>query len=492
MALPYDDLVRLRRTDPAWRLLTADRAPVIATFLDRAFRSGERRTWAESEITVVLEDVLFEVQALEGAEAVPRSAGDYLTEWAQDDKGWLRKFYPAGTDEAHFDLSPAAERALGWLDTLFDRGFIGTESRLRTAIHLLEQIVEGVEDDPDERVRRLEAQRAEIDRQIAAIRAGDVPILDDRGLRERFLQFARLARDLLSDFRAVEHRFRELDRDVRTRIAGWEGDKGTLLRDVFGDRDVIADSDEGQSFRAFWDFLMTPESQEHLSQLLDRVLEIEALSEEGAPGESQSSLRRVHYEWIVAGEQTQRTVARLSQQLRRFLDDQAYLENRRIIETLNRIGRHALAIASDGRSGPDMDIDGTAAEVSLPLERPPASAVDDDTIDLKLDDTAVEDLDLSMLFDQVFVDTARLERQIGDLLAMADQVSLATVVHRYPLREGLAELVGYLSGASSSSAAVIDEDRRDVLEWTDRRGVRRRARVPVVVFRRTEGSGSHG
>ena len=123
MALPYDDLVRLRRTDPAWRLLTADRAPVIATFLDRAFRSGERRTWAESEITVVLEDVLFEVQALEGAEAVPRSAGDYLTEWAQDDKGWLRKFYPAGTDEAHFDLSPAAERALGWLDTLFDRGF---------------------------------------------------------------------------------------------------------------------------------------------------------------------------------------------------------------------------------------------------------------------------------------------------------------------------------------------------------------------------------
>ena len=111
MALPYDDLIRLRRTDPSWRLLTADRAPVIAAFLDRAFRGDSRRARAESELTVLLEDLLFEVQTWEGEEAIRRSASDYLTEWAQDDKGWLRKFYPPGQDEPHFDLSPAAERA---------------------------------------------------------------------------------------------------------------------------------------------------------------------------------------------------------------------------------------------------------------------------------------------------------------------------------------------------------------------------------------------
>jgi hypothetical protein len=33
-------------------------------------------------------------------------------------------------------------------------------------------------------------------------------------------------------------------------------------------------------------------------------------------------LKRVHYDWLEAGEHTQRTVALLSQELRRFLDDQ--------------------------------------------------------------------------------------------------------------------------------------------------------------------------
>lgn len=473
-------------------MLTADRAPVIASFLDRAFREGTQRTWPESELVVLLEDVLFDVQELEGADAVPRSPAEYLTEWAQDDKGWLRKFYPPGEDEAHYDLSPGAERALGWLDSLFERGFIGTESRLLTAVHLLEQIVEGVEEDAGERIRRLEEQRGEIDRQIAAIRAGDIPMLDDRSLRERFLQFARLARELLADFRAVEHRFRELDRDVRTRIAGWEGDKATLLREVFGERDVIADSDEGRSFRAFWDFLMTPESQGHLSTLLDRTFAIEALERSGDDTRDDvrdDRLRRVHYDWITAGEQTQRTVARLSQQLRRFLDDQAYLENRRIIEILNAIGRHGLGLSDDIPKGTVMEIDGMASDITLPLERPLASPVEDEELILNLDEGGEVNVDLSVLFEQVYVDTVRLRRQIDAFLDERDQVSLATVINRYPLRDGLAELVGYLTVASESPSVVIDDARRDRVAWTDRTGVMRRARVPVVVFRRVRSAG---
>jgi hypothetical protein len=484
MSLPYDDLVRLRRTDPSWRLLTADRAPLIASFLDRAFRGESHRAVAESQLTVVLEDVLYEVKTLEEDDANGRSAGDYLTEWAQDDKGWLRKFYPPGVDEAHYDLSPAAERALTWLDSLFERGFIGTESRLLTVIQLLEQIVEGVEQDPDEHIRRLEEQRDEIGRRIAAIRAGDVPVLDDRAVRERFLQFERLARELLGDFRAVEHRFRELDRDVRARIAAWEGDRATLLQGIFGDRDVIADSDEGRSFRAFWDFLMTPESQGHLSELLDRTLSIDALSGVEDDVQDMWRLRRVHYDWIAAGEQTQRTVARLSQQLRRFLDDQAYLENRRIIKILDTISRRALALAEGPPEAEFMDMDETRADVSLPMERPPASPMDEVELAIEVEEREVEDLDLSVLFDQVSVDTARLQRQIDELLVDADQISVVEVTRYYPLRDGLAELVGYFSLATTATSAVIDDQRRELVSWTDRNGVGRRARVPVMIFRR--------
>jgi hypothetical protein len=51
-------------------------------------------------------------------------------------------------------------------------------------------------------------------------------LLDDTALKDRFQQFMQIARELLGDFREVEHNFRLLDRKVRERIALWEGSKG--------------------------------------------------------------------------------------------------------------------------------------------------------------------------------------------------------------------------------------------------------------------------
>jgi len=74
----------------------------------------------------------------------------------------------------------------------------------------------------------------------------------------------------------------------------------------------------------------------------------------------------VHYDWLTAGEHTQRTVALLSQQLRRFLDDQAWLENRRIMEILHGIESHALGLRDSPPAGDFMAIDDTAVSVALP------------------------------------------------------------------------------------------------------------------------------
>ena len=96
-------------------------------------------------------------------------------------------------------------------------------------------------------------------------------------MRDRFLQMAATARGLLSDFRAVEQNFRDLDRAARERMATWDGSKGALLDEVFGDRDAINDSDQGKTFRAFWDFLMSPARQEELTALLETVMALPAM-----------------------------------------------------------------------------------------------------------------------------------------------------------------------------------------------------------------------
>jgi hypothetical protein len=59
-----------------------------------------------------LEDALFALREHLGPEHFPKPALDYLNDWAANDKGWLRKYYPPGSDEPHFDLTPAAKKAI--------------------------------------------------------------------------------------------------------------------------------------------------------------------------------------------------------------------------------------------------------------------------------------------------------------------------------------------------------------------------------------------
>ena len=140
------------------------------------------------------------------------------------------------------------------------------------AVELLRQIDAGSETDPAVRIAALERPRDQIDAEIARVRDGDLPLLDDTALKERFQQFIELSRALLSDFREVEQNFRTLDRWVRERITLWQGSKGELLEAIMGERDAITDSDQGRSFRGFWDFLMSSAWQAEFSDLLERIL----------------------------------------------------------------------------------------------------------------------------------------------------------------------------------------------------------------------------
>lgn len=244
----YHALNNLRSHHPGWRLLRSDHAPLIISFLDQAFVQPNQRTISESALVEQLEDVLYELRLQLGEGAFPKAARLYLNDWAAPDKGWLRKFYRQDSDEAQFDLTPACEKAIAWLKTLTARSFVGTESRLLTLFELLRQMSTGAETDPEKRLADLQQRRVAIDLEIAQIEAGDLPMLDDTEIKDRFQQFNQLARELLGDFREVEHNFRQLDRRVREQIALWEGSKGELLQQVMGDRDAIADSDQEKAF----------------------------------------------------------------------------------------------------------------------------------------------------------------------------------------------------------------------------------------------------
>ena len=177
MPFDIDTLDALRRQHPAWRLLLADSAALIASFLHRVFVLPNQRTLNQADLAEALEDTLYTLREQRGAGTFPKSALEYLNDWAANDKAWLRKFYPPGSDEPHFDLTPATERALAWLASLGERAFVGTESRLLTLFSLLRQMSDGSETDPEVRIAELLRRRAQIDAEIAQVRAGDLPLL---------------------------------------------------------------------------------------------------------------------------------------------------------------------------------------------------------------------------------------------------------------------------------------------------------------------------
>jgi hypothetical protein len=249
VTLNYVTLDLMRQSHPAWRLLRSDHAPLVASFLHRVFIAPNVRSISQADLAEALEDELFALREQLGSDSFPKSALEYLNDWAATDRDWLRKFYLQNSDEPYFDLTASTEKAIVWLTTLTERSFVGTESRLLTLFELLRQMAEGSETDPQTRVAELHRRRDTIDAEIARVLGGDIPVLDSTALKDRFQQFVQLARDLLMDFREVEGNFRKLDRSVRERIALWEGSKGALLEEIMGERDAIADSDEGRSFR---------------------------------------------------------------------------------------------------------------------------------------------------------------------------------------------------------------------------------------------------
>ncbi|HXC24382.1 MAG TPA: DUF3375 domain-containing protein [Gemmatimonadaceae bacterium] len=482
--MDYRTLDTMRRAHPAWRLLTADSAPLVISFLYRTFVQPNLRTLPRQELASRLDDDLYHLREQLGDTAFPRPAAQYLDDWASDDRAWLRKYYPADSDEPHYDITPATEKAITWLASLEDRQFVGTESRLMTVFELLRQMKEGTNLNPEIRIAELEKRKAQIDADIQRIQQGHLLLMDETQVKERFLHMASTARELLSDFREVEHNFRELDRAVRERIATWEESRGALLDEIFGERDAIEASDQGKSFRAFWDFLMSAARQEELSDLLKTVFKLKPVQ----ALEPDHRLLHIHYDWLNAGDVTQRTVARLSEQLRRYLDDQAWLENRRIMQLLREVEQHAIAIRGHFPHGPLMELDEPAPAINLGMDRPLFTPPFKPTLAGRPVGPGNEDVPADALFEQIYVDKTRLAAHIRRALQTRPQISLMELVSTHPLEHGLAELITYLSLAAEDRMSVIDDTDTQTIMWTDDTGHARQATIPLVIFSRHAGS----
>ncbi len=476
--MDYQAISALRERHPAWRLLRAGNATLILSFLGEFFVQGNRGASAASAVADALDDHLYALNAEE--DRYPKEPRAYLEDWAATDAGYLRRFYPAGDDEVHYEVTPAFEKAYAWVTALRGRSFVGTESRLHTVVELLRQIVHGTEIDAEVRLAELHRRRDELDAEIAAVEAGDVPVLDATGVRDRYQQLSTTARELLSDFREVEENFRLLDRAAREKIAGWDGSKGELLADLVGSRSQIAGSDQGRSFQAFYDFLLSDQRQTELADLLSKVSALDVVEDDHRG----HSVKGVHHDWSEAADRAQRTVRQISEQLRRFLDDQVWLENRRVLDLVRAVEVAALDVRTNPPSF-GLEVDESGIDIALPFERPLYQVPVTVAVDSEISPSS-EEVDAAVLFTQTYIDQARLAETIRAVLPENSSALLSDVVAVHPIEQGAAEIVGYLALNDDEVSIDMDDTDETVLDYPDPANpdVTKRARLPKVTVRR--------
>lgn len=472
-------LTALREQHPAWRLLRAGNATLILSFLGDFFVEGNRGACSGSTLADALDDHLYALNAEEVK--YPKSPRAYLEDWAANDAGYLRRFYPPGDDEVHYEVTPAFEKAYAWVDSLRGRSFVGTESRLHTVVELLRQIVHGTEAEPEVRLADLRRRRDELDAEIAAVEAGNVELLDGTGIRDRYQQLSTTARELLSDFREVEENFRMLDRAAREKIAAWDGSKGELLAELVGSRSEITGSDQGRSFQAFFDFLLSEQRQTELAELLAKVTALDSV-------DADDRIKSIHHDWSEAADRAQRTVRQISEQLRRFLDDQVWLENRRVLDLVRAVEAAALEVRANPPSF-GLEVDEPGIDIALPFERPLYQAPVEVAVESRIAE-GTPDVDADLLFTQTYVDQVRLAETIRAVLPENSSALLSDVVALHPIEQGAAEIVGYLALSDEEVSVEMDDTDETVLDYADPSdpAVIKRARLPRVTVRR---SGRH-
>ena len=478
--MTFDFLQTLRRNHPAWRLLCADQAPLLAAFFYREFLAAHRRGIETEEILQDLDLFLYDVSQQTG-ELAGRTPQEFLDRWTE--QGWLRKY--AWHDAWYYDLTATAQKAVDWLVSLHQRAFVGTESRLHTVFGLLQEIARDTDTDAARRADWLRGEIARLQAELAQVEAtGKVqPRLNELQVKERFLQAESTATALLADFREVEENFRMLTQQVRDEIVQWEKGKGELLAKVFQESDVIRDSEQGRSFAAFWRYLMAAQQQETFRATLRQISEVPAV-QKLLP---EHPLSDIGPQWLQAAAAVQQTIGQLSAQIRRYVNEDYLQQEKAIYQRIANIERLAVDVRQDGNlpRGDFLAIEAAAPAVVMPMERKLFVVPRPTKLENRM--LTVGDASggkLTPLFQQVSIDPQKLRQQIRDVRGTRPEVSLKEVLQAYPLQQGITELLAYLVLASHKEG-VFQPDTLDTLLF-ERDGRQLAAICERVVYRQED------
>ncbi|MEM0991880.1 MAG: DUF3375 domain-containing protein [Bacteroidota bacterium] len=489
--MQHEEIKRLIANSSTVKLLRAKRAPLIITFLYKAFKARNQIVIPAYELMNQLAEFLEnlddrDILDLQDSDTL-KLARHYVDVWCSEDNRYLRR-YPDEQGEPMTELTTNTEKAFQWIESLQKREFVGTESRFLNIYRQLRDLIDNTAADPKTRIKELERRRKAINQEIKRIKKeGVVSTYNDTQIKERFFNITRTARELISDFKEVETNFKDISLNIYRQQTRQGMNKGQILGYALDATEELKTSDQGKSFYAFWQFLIADNKQDELMELIESTYDILRKRDIVI---ADNFLRKIKLFLHNAGQKVIDSNHLLAEKLSRILAERNILERRRAREIINEIKNLASRKMNQfqGRRV-FLEIDGLP-EFDLSLDRPlgrKPQVANFKNQPTEVGSTQLEKAELEVLFDQFEMDKQVLESKIADLLQAQNQVSLGEVLKIYPIENGLEEIITYISIASKSNIHQIESTKREEIAWKlEETGQHKTIMLPKVVFLRND------
>ena len=283
---------------------------------------------------------------------------------------------------------------------------------------------------------------------------------------------------MLSDFRQVEENFKRVAREIAERETQPGITKGAIVGHLLDSHDALRESEQGQSFFAFWNLLLSADRQEQFQEQVEQVVALAALNDDNRDNKL---LRRLISHLLREGEKVVESHQRMSTNLRRVLDTTHLTERRQVGELLQAIRNAALKL----RDAPPDDDDFFQVEdfpdvftgMSRPLWQAPDSVTLTGCIENETGEVGLDELRRFRNLPHIRLE--ELRRNVASCLQREPTVTLQQVLDVFPPRHGMMEVAGYIIVAANDASHYVGEDTQ-ILELGE--PSRRRWRVPRILF----------
>ena len=441
------NILELLDISPSIALLRARSSKIILEFLSSVFDETTAITQENlyNQLADFLDNKGIDADEEEGvflSDTFEEKAEKYIKKWTES--GFLTN-YTNDDGEIYYQLSTHSSKVIEWVSSLKREEYIGTESKFKSIITQLKELVEFANEDKEKRLQLLEDKKLEIEQQIQRLKMGEgIEVFDEFQIVPRFRQINKLAKELLSDFKDVDDNFKAIIKEIYRKQIDPNLNKGGILQYTFDALDELKSSSQGKSFYAFWEFLMAREMQTELDNLICELFQ--TLEDRNIDNDDLFLKNMVTY-LHESGRKVYQSNDRMAEKLSHIIRENETSKSNLTKQTIQEIKNILIEISKSGKKPQiSLEVD-DGLDINIPFERKLTYDISEKreySQMPELNTVSLEELDeLGKVFSNIAIDRKVLEKNIKGILSERGQTTMSEIVKQYPLEKGLPELFAY-------------------------------------------------